>query len=377
MILKNMDQTTDRNVLANCMRVSVPFNNVTAPLLYRSIRVGDTTAEFDVLYSATQTADQRKRKSLNKKACLAFVRELDILAHDEAYCLDRLNGLPKEVDVLRVSLPLPKERFTPSPEPTTNHLEYGGYSCPLAASIEAGKIVSFNTCINRPIHLTDLPQESLHTLVTAFTYDDVLAMDGDHTSTAMISFVGSKATSKRAIYILWMRHPHSRIKTGFARDPALRHGAMQTGGSARTAIRIGQTCSSFVYNLVQRAIQVDFPNDITVVNIDGLVTINSAIYSTRRGEAVMQSASTSHWKKLVEDQIAISLAPDLDPTIKASMKTPEEARKINIKYITMQTYLEEYDWTGEFTEAEVEEWRYSPNLRRNYAENLLAVRAKQ
>jgi hypothetical protein len=45
-------------------------------------------------------------------------------------------------------------------------------------------------------------------------------------------------------------------------------------------------------------------------------------------------------------------------------KTAEEARKITFKFISMQTYLEEYDWRGEFTAEEVEKWLNPKNKRR-------------
>jgi hypothetical protein len=180
------------------MRVSSTFNAVTAPLLYRSLRIGDSTTKFDPLYTAPLIDGQSPRKSLDKSRCLQMVKELAIVAHSEVDCPHSHFDGPKKVDVLRLSLPLPIKRNTQKPSTTTNHLEYGAHRCPLTSSIKAGKIVAFNTAMSQPIHLLDVPQDSLHTLVTAFSYSDIVpkkSLQGQYRSSEASSLHSLDGTS--------------------------------------------------------------------------------------------------------------------------------------------------------------------------------------
>jgi hypothetical protein len=339
------------------LRVSPTFNAVAAPLLYQSICIGDKSAKGDVSYSAP-VIKRQPRKSLTKAICLTYVKELEILAHKDADCqhidFEKYPSLAK-VDVLRLSLPLPDRRDTTAPAINTDHLAYGGPTCRLTSQIKAGKIVSFNTCIARPIHHLDLPQESLHTLVTAFTYDDVLPSIGK-SSRDTITFKGSTAKSKQAIYVLFQRHWLSQFKSNFVnvvRDPGPPK-QLPTGGPNLRKIKGEALCSSFVNEVIKQAMQVDFANDIVIVNINALGKTGN-----KRGrlndDLVMQAQEPSYWKTLVKEEIA-SLEKMTDKSARRNKKTAEEAGKIKIRYISMEEYLKEYDWRGCFKESEVEEW---------------------
>ena len=285
------------------MRVSSSFNAVTAPLLYRSLRIGDSTAKFDPLYTAPLIDGQSPRKSLDKANCLKMVKELDLVAHGEDDCPHSHFDGPKKVEVLRLSLPLPIKRNTQKPPTTSNHLEYGGQRCPLTASIKAGKIVAFNTAMSQPIHLLDLPQDSLHTLVTAFSYSDIVAKQSRQFRPATKPFKGSIVASKQAIYILWMGHPRSEIKKSFVNLPSSGYGGV--GLKYLRFDEIKSMCDPFMQNLVREAMNVDFPNDIVVVNIAGLDAHRRWKHDIR---GALDSAESASWEELVEEEIKATQA---------------------------------------------------------------------
>jgi hypothetical protein len=352
--------------LASCMRVSNEFNAITAPILYRSISIGRNTD--NLLYSAPGI-EGRPRKSVDKGTCLAYVKELEIFAHTEEECPSTIFD-PRGIQILRISLPLPDGRHSFDLRSTTDHLAYGGRSCPMASSIHPSKIIIFNTSLENPIHLLDIPQDSLHTLVTVCSYSDTTHnIEG----TAIRPFKGSSSMARQAIYVLRCHDPLSSVETG----PRLKDGEKEKTVPRRMKCRRGMPpavdpmCRHFVQDLVKQAMQVDFPNDIIVANIEGIHTPHPADRMAPHDLESMLPASTSHWQQLIEDQIkAISEAT-------SDMKSAEEARKICIKFISMETYFEEYDWSGVFTEEDMEEWYTPESMRRRVAaEAQLLARAE-
>jgi hypothetical protein len=244
------------------MRVSTSFNEITAPLLYRSISIGDKEAKGDVLYSAPKEKGQLPRKSVNKKTCLTYVRELEVVNHSDDNCPQIQFAKYKSlntVDVLRLYFPTPKKQETFQAHICTDHLVYGGSACPAICNIRAGKIVISNTGIAEPIPPFMDPQRTIHTIVSAFTHDDELPLLLNPYNDSSILFKGSTAKSKRAVYILWLPHPKAVMRIAYA-----------TVSQAQRAVDIGDICSDFVDEVVLQAMEVDFPNDIVSVNIEGL-----------------------------------------------------------------------------------------------------------
>jgi hypothetical protein len=271
-ILKNLHQETDRDTLAQCMRVSTSFNVIIAPLLYRSISIGDKEAKGDVLYSAPMEEGQPPRKSMNKKTCLTYVRELEIKAHRQDDCpqdqVAKYDSL-KDVDVLRLSYAIPEKRDTIVPKRTTDHMVHTGQACRLSRHIRAGKIVISNTNIAQVLPLVEIPQGSVHTLVTAFSFRDYRLPDLDAAAArATTPFHGSTAKSKRAIYICWLPHSKAQLKLWFE-SVSWRFGG-GVGGPDPRGLAIAEIGLGLVTRIVDQAMYADFPNDIIIVNIEGL-----------------------------------------------------------------------------------------------------------
>jgi hypothetical protein len=339
------------------MHVSTSFNEITAPLLYRSISIGDKEAKGDVLYSASMEEGQPPRKSMNKKACLTYVRELEIMAHKPDDCpqdeFAKYDSL-QDVDVLRLSFAIPEKRDTIYPKRTTDHMVHSGKACRVSRHVRAGKVVISNTNSARALPLVEIPQESVHTLVTAFSFrDSPLADLKAATVRATTPFHGSTAKSKRAIYICWLPHSKAAMKLYF--DPVTPRLGGGVGGPDPRGVEIAEIGLDLVTGIVDQAMRVDFPNEIIIVNIEGL---GNGIRRDHQRRKSLEPIEPSKW------EAALKYAIEHPPKDCSERKTAEEAGKITFKFISMQTYLEEYDWRGEFTAEEVEKWLNPKNKRR-------------
>jgi len=366
-IINHLDHETDRHTLATCMRVSPIYNALSAPLLYRAISIGSVTAaNKGVLHSVPPLDGQSPRISLDKATCLTYVKELEVIAHEEEDCPYAQCDSLKEVDVLRISLITPKRPNKQWSASAIDHLSSAISSCFLIKSISAGKVVLFNTP-EQTIRLPKIPQGSLHTITTAFPYISH-AVKRNRTPPLVVRpiapFEGSNAASKQLVHVFWDQDPPCTMQRVCAELDRL---GIDVLGYRNTRNR--QVCASLVHVLVRQAMGTDYPSDIIVVNIDGILAHGSE-WPTPPTHAVSESpATTTYWKNHIEQEIiALSNQP--------GTKSPEDARKINIKYISMQTYLEDYDWRGEFTQDEVKDW-YSPlaDGRRAYVEAELIPRA--
>lgn len=339
------------------MQVSPSFNTITAPLLYRSISIGDKEAKGDVLYSAPTEEGQSPRKSMDKKACLTYVRELEIVNHAHDDCpytqFAKYKSL-NTVDVLRLFYAVPVKRDTLLPARSNDHFALGGSSCRVARHVHAGKLVLFNLNISQTTPLLEIPQESVHTVVTAFSYRDIpRTYLKAALARATTPFLGNTAKSKQAIYICWLPHPRAEMKLWFESIQPRRGGGV--GGPSARGVEIEEICHEFVSDLVDVAMDVDVPNEIIIVNIKGL---GNGIPKEWRRRKALEPIDPFKW------EAALKHAIEHPPRDCNGRKTPEEARKITFKFISMKTYLEEYDWRGEFTAAEVDKWLCTISKRR-------------
>jgi hypothetical protein len=350
------------------MRVSPLFNALSAPVLYRAISIGGISeTSNDVLLSVPSLDCQPPRLSLDKAACLTYVKELEVIAHEENDCPYAIcDSLEEEVDVLRISLITPKKPNKQWSASAIAHLGSATSSCLLIKSISAGKVVLFNSP-KQTIRLLETPQGSLHTIVTAFPYFSH-ALKRNRMYPLVLKtkkpFNGSTATSRRSILVSWNHDPPCTMRRACV---VLGRRGVDVALYKMTQNR--RACAAHVHMLVRGAMKNDNPGDIIVVNIDGVLAHESE-WPTPPTHAVSESpATTTYWKNRIEREI-ISLSNQ------PGIKSPEEARKINIKYISMQTYLKDYDWRGEFTQDEVKDW-YSPSAdsRRAYVEAELIARA--
>jgi hypothetical protein len=220
---------------------------------------------------------------MTKEACLKFVQELEVVEHGESDCpyhdVITTNSLT-EVDILRIRLSVPKVRDSDRPPENESHLGYNGPKCALSQHIHARKIVLQNTCVTHPIHLLDLPQTSLHTLVSLFSYDDLLPLG---------------------------RRGHSE---GYLRSNFLRRRPIRPSHAPDWLQKINTRCEKFVRGVVAQAMEVDSPYENIVVNIMGMARKrdHQSIYA----DDVIPCVKTSYWKQVLEDEITRLSADDVD-----------------------------------------------------------------
>lgn len=294
---------------------------------------------------------------MDKKACLTYLKELEIINHAHDDCpytqFAKYKSL-NTVAVLRLFYAVPMKRDTLLPARSNDHLALGGSPCRVARHIHPGKLVLVNLNISQTTPLHEIPQESVHTVVTAFSYRDIpQTYLKAALARATTPFLGSTAKSKQAIYICWLPHPRAELKLWFESiQPRLGGGV---GGPNARAVEIKEICHELVLELVDVAMDVYVPNEIIIVNIEGL---GNGIRKESQRRKALEPIDPSKW------EAALRHAIEHPPKDCNGRKTPEEARKISFKFISMQTYLEEYDWRGEFTAAEVEKWLYTISKRR-------------
>jgi hypothetical protein len=98
------------------------------------------------------------------------------------------------------------------------------------------------------------------------------------------------------------------------------------------------------------------PNDIIVVNAGQIEPSDLPLEDTELDDSSVQSL----FKDLVLAQIAIlKQQVATDDRWRAKGKSKEELEKTKFTFVSLQEYIAKYDWSGEFTEEEVDPWRES------------------
>jgi hypothetical protein len=103
--------------------------------------------------------------------------------------------------------------------------------------------------------------------------------------------------------------------------------------------------------LFQYARFIGFSNDVILVNFEAVPRYLSSL--DPRLEETMTAAE---WATLSVEKVYLDYLSTVTAWSGQDMKSAEEARQVKFVYISMKTYLAEYDWKGELTEEQVRPW---------------------
>jgi len=298
----------DKHTLAQCMRVSPTFNALAAPLLYRSMNIDNTVKFF---FAAPRQSEEfaKTRKTADKAFKLGYVKELEYKTHKKSECTP-LAQL-KKWDRLLLRVPILQINYRASGEPCT--------LCDCLQFISPRKLV--------------YKRDGLVDYMIQFISDDA------HRETT-VSIMPLLSHWFEAHISLLYNSPALRLSQSIFICPA---NLNPTGYEDRH----WESIRDDLFHAVQKT---GTPNSIILVNIENLFD--------ERLEAGEYKDMTAAEAATLDTQTAYLESPHLvnSPYRRRRWKSEEEARQVTFKFVSMETYLAEYNWEGDFTEEEVRPW---------------------
>lgn len=300
----------DKHTLAQCMRVSPTFNALAAPLLYRSIKIDNTVKFF---FAAPRQSDDfvKTRKTADKAFSLGYVKELEYKTHKRSECTPLAQLKTWDRLLLRVPILQIKYRASEKAWPLCDCLEF----------ISPRKLVYKGHGFDDEHMIQFIPDD---------TYRE--------TTVSIIPFVSRFFA--RHIPLLY-HSPALRLRQSIFVFPA------RPSYASESAYRHWESIRDQLFHAVRR---IGTPNSIILVHIESLFDerLEAGEYKDMMAvEAATLDTRIAYLKSLSAASASIAIR---------QWKKEEEARKVEFKFISMETYLAEYDWEGEFTEEEVRPW---------------------
>jgi hypothetical protein len=103
--------------------------------------------------------------------------------------------------------------------------------------------------------------------------------------------------------------------------------------------------------LFQYARFTGFPNDVILVNFEAVPRYHSSL-----DPRLKETMTAGEWATLSVEKVYLDYLSTVTAWSGQDMKSAEEARQVKFVYISMKTYLAEYDWKGKLTEEQVRPW---------------------
>lgn len=318
----------DKHTLAQCMRVNTTFNTITAPVLYRTVvfvsgKLSPYASTIRPPFARVTCPDQRGN--------IAYIK--NIILHSRHPSWSELQFLARLSKVDSLRLPL----HYLGPQMTNDQFlsECRAY--------RPGKLVIH--CATTPRMAPNFSESSepvtslfdeLHTLVF-LTMPTFQAHDSLWASTTPPEM----DNLERVICVMWANTPFS-----FS-------GLVPPDNPWKPAPRpeLPTFCSAIPRLIAERHNIIE----IVVVNGGGLypsaVGLSFASTRAQRSAALQKVIATMVFEQLVE----------LDPHTLIVEQTARlcikyKNRNINVKFISIPDYLDNYDWSGELTADEVRPW---------------------
>lgn len=319
----------DKHTLAQCMRVNTTFNTITAPVLYRTVvfvsgKLSPYASTIRPPFNRVTCPDQRGN--------IAYIK--NIILHSRRPSWSELQSLAGLSNVDSVRLPL---HYLGSK--TTNNqflLECRAY--------RPGKLVLHcATTSGIAPHLSQSSEpmawlfDGLHTLVY-FTMPTFQA----HKSLLALTTLTPVKNLERVIYVMWASTPFSFSGlVPLVDDP----------GKKAPRLDLPAICDAIPRLIAAQPAVIE----IVVANGGGLhpSALRMSFASTRaqRSAALQKIVSVIIFEQLVELDPLTSV---LEQT--ARLRVRYNSRNIDVKFISIPDYLDNYDWSGELTADEVKPW---------------------
>lgn len=322
-ILNNL--RNDKHTLAQCMRVSPAFNYAAAPLIYHTVKLDEDNVIgfFSFPWNSYKVQDIRKTKS--KAYHLAtMVRSFDCSVRDLAYC--EIASRNYHSDMLCVRTPVWRAYLEASTRVQRGTIPYARVDRAPQRVLPA-KLICHGPGIN----------DSRCILRNLYPGLKSLVMVGEIWKTARqlsppISMLSSQSLDRLTL-IHWSdwsaTHRLSYDLSSFDDMPDIQHNTPKAW-------------ETFQKDILKAAQIANFPTDIIIVNMESKAVLE--VKSPDLAKAATEATQEAYIKSIPEF------------AGKDRKKTTEQAQNVRIKFVSMRTYLDEYEWKGELTERQVKPW---------------------
>jgi hypothetical protein len=295
---------SDKHSLAQCMQVSPTFNHIAAPILYHTIKLDGTTASLFELPPISERLGESRQTRDKVYNVTNHIDTVDCKEHAGRSCHPR-ESLSEPLFVHPRLM-----RFTFADPVVPSKLEA---PCSCWSGILPRKLVCHKSSFGN--NLIDLLPFCPDLKTAVLRYAPLLKQDVD------LIFSGQSID-----HLIVIRSK----KPVYALEP-----------SPWPEFIWKQFCG-----VILDAAQIaDCPNSITIVNLE---SIGDRFETREEGYSPAESV-TKAVQKAYLDSIPIFAGT-------SGKKTAEQAQQVKIKFVSMATYLAEYDWKGELTEEEVRPW---------------------
>jgi hypothetical protein len=319
--------SNDKETLIKCMRVSPAFNYAAAPLVYRNVKLDKRNTQSFFASPWNSYKKQDTRKTLSKAYMLStLVRSFECDINDLADC--EISARSRYSDLLAVRTPIwrvyvdtPKRvRVGKTPYTRIDRAPQRVYPTKIVCH---GPGINDSKCLLRHLY------PSLKSLVivgeiwrTARQFSHPFSM-----------LSAQKVERLTLIHWLDWSTPHPL---------QLRYDPLAFDAVSDIQPNTPKAWAEFQKDILKAAQLSNFPTEILIVNMES--------------KAVLELRSPDLAKAATEatQEAYVNSIPDF--VGKDGKKTIEQAQKVRIKFVSMRTYLDEYDWKGELTEGQVKPW---------------------
>jgi hypothetical protein len=297
------------------MRVSPTFNSLSAPLLYRSITIDDSTQWRFTRFP--KTPDGLDRLTEDNLLNVKYVDEVRFNYSHRGPCVKNILPATNTLDVSILKI-FEVRDWDGSSIDRSNR-------CTCTDNINASKIVYENCSLNQ--HITDtLPAKPPIQTITNL-------LDGRVALTRIAS-----GWALRHVRSLHYRPPLAATLVIVFRP------TNSLSGNEHVRLRL---LLANIRESVFLGVQKDVSPDYICVNLESILGPQDVENSTNRSPAELITANIEkEYSRFTQSAKFTHL----------TIKPWKEVRPGQIKFVSMKTYFTEYDWRGEFTESEVKRY---------------------
>lgn len=296
------------------MRVSPALNDIAGPMLYRSVTIGESSHSFLEGYG---DESEGPRLSMDKEMLLSHTQAINFRGHlrDCVYQCFGIHEGSWEGKTLRVA------------SLRTSSWSGAVAQCPCLGPFQPQKVICE---ASDDLILRGIPPPEVFVGRITGRPSPIRPTQKPSSSPA----VGNCPPPIRSVYVFWTAR----------KEAVLEYSAWAW---TRWIPPPEDDFNDFCLEFAQKAKQKTHSHETIVVNIESLWPENM------RTETINQDAidkCKAHNQRYIDRWDKDSQIED------GRFRTPEEMRKNTFKFVSMETYLTEYDWKGEFTEEEIVPW---------------------
>jgi len=328
----------DTATLISCMRVSPDFNAVSAPYLYQTSVMSETSNPF---YHPNTISESQTRMTMPKHRHFRHVKHAIIKEHGEGAHIGEDIDSREEVEEEPI-LPIETIRYEPGYMTDHRHLDV----CKFSRRVSSKKLV---LSYQSEPHSIAMREHWRPDSIVMISHDPARTIEHGQ------AFFPGLVKPRQAIYILYTPNP-ATLFAPIANVSATPRSSGQNSWVSRYAIVIARM-----------AIQKNHPDNILIVNAGQIDPENLQGHEpgSRSSEAVQRSLQTKV-QSFVTTGGDYFVNQGLDMTgdygcqaSRVELKNMDELGKIKIDYMSFPDYLRQHDWTDEFSNEEVKGWLLS------------------